>query len=385
MLRYIYDLFFFGLIFFVRLLYPFIIIRFGPLRSERIGHFSGNTEQYLCRRDVRLDNPSTLDIFYHTSPISNHQLKKMWDRTLHVNRFAKILDYYNKMIPGSEKHIIPWPASADRDPLGLLFKIPKHLYFTTDEEKFGTDFLKNIGLNSSDPFVCFSARDSAFLKDVFPERNWSYHEYRNSDIRNYIPSMEALVERNYFVFRMGAKVTQSIIVNNNRIIDYATNGLRTEFLDIYLSANCSFFVSSPSGLDNIPKIFRKPVLHVNYLPIENAHTWDPRDIFIPKKLWWTDKGRFMTYNEIFNFGVGRFLRTEYYKDYGLEIIENTPDEITSVVIEMTERLNGNWQATNEDDELQRKFWDIFPKSELHGKIRSRIGAEFLRYNRDLFI
>jgi len=30
---------------------PFVLVRFGILRSERIGHFVGDTEAYLCALD----------------------------------------------------------------------------------------------------------------------------------------------------------------------------------------------------------------------------------------------------------------------------------------------------------------------------------------------
>ena len=72
-----------------------------------------------------------------------------------------------------------------------------------------------------------------------------------------------------------------------------------------------------------------------------------------------------------------------YEEDGIELIENTPEEIESLAIEMDERLKGTWHTTYEDEELQKRFWDVFPKSELHGEIKSRIGSEFLRENRDM--
>jgi putative glycosyltransferase (TIGR04372 family) len=91
----------------------------------------------------------------------------------------------------------------------------------------------------------------------------------------------------------------------------------------------------------------------------------------------------MTFSEIFESGVGRFTRTEQYEEYGLKVVENTPDEIMDIAIEMDELLNGTCKATQEDEELQRRFWDIFPNSKLCGEIKTRIGAKFLRDNREL--
>jgi putative glycosyltransferase (TIGR04372 family) len=108
-----------------------------------------------------------------------------------------------------------------------------------------------------------------------------------------------------------------------------------------------------------------------------------KGLFIPKKMWLIRKHRFMTFSEIFESGVGRFTRSEQYEEYGLEVVENTPDEIMDIAIEMDELLNGTCKATQEDEELQRRFWDIFPNSKLCGEIKTRIGAKFLRDNREL--
>ena len=50
---------------------------------------------------------------------------------------------------------------------------------------------------------------------------------------------------------------------------------------------------------------------------------------------------------------------------------------------MDERLKGTWQTTEEDEELQQRFWSLFKPSELNQVFLSRIGAEFLRQNREL--
>ena len=63
---------------------------------------------------------------------------------------------------------------------------------------------------------------------------------------------------------------------------------------------------------------------------------------------------------------------------GISLIENTPEEILEVTIEMEERLKGTWVTTKEDEDLQRMFWSLYKTSELHGKIYSRIGAAFIR-------
>ena len=71
------------------------------------------------------------------------------------------------------------------------------------------------------------------------------------------------------------------------------------------------------------------------------------------------------------------------------MIDNTPEEITDVVMEMDARLNGTWKADKEEEDLQNKFWSLF-KHKLslyeHGFIKSptfRIGSDFLKKNQSL--
>ncbi|MDP1808718.1 MAG: TIGR04372 family glycosyltransferase, partial [Actinomycetota bacterium] len=203
-------------------------------------------------------------------------------------------------------------------------------------------------------------------------------------IENYIPAVAELTRRGCFAFRMGAVVNRPLEQTNPMIIDYAANGSRTDFLDIYLAAKCRFFIGDTAGIYAVPAIFRRPIAFANFIPLEHAHTWGQNDLFIPKLLWLRGESRFLTFKEIFDNGIGRFLEADQYERMGIDSIENTPEDIAALVVEVDERLRGTWKSTPEDEELQRRFWSLFNPSELHGeKMVSRIGADFLRTYRDL--
>jgi len=129
---------------------------------------------------------------------------------------------------------------------------------------------------------------------------------------------------------------------------------------------------------------------VNTLPLGYLATYMTQSLNITKRHCTASENRALTLNEIFNCGVGFCLYTRDYESKGVKLIENTPEEIRDVVIEMAERLNGAWQPNDDDDALQRRFWEIFhahvvdtPQGQpLHGQIRARFGAHFLRNNRD---
>ena len=100
--------------------------------------------------------------------------------------------------------------------------------------------------------------------------------------------------------------------------------------------------------------------------------------------------RELTLREIFTNGAGFYLRSSDYESKGIRHVENTAEEIRDIAVEMVQRLSGTWQPHEDDEALQRKFWEIFPTDAksadgkpLHGEIRSRFGAAFLRNNREL--
>jgi putative glycosyltransferase (TIGR04372 family) len=171
------------------------------------------------------------------------------------------------------------------------------------------------------------------------------------------------------------------------VIDYASNGMRSDFMDIYLGAKCTFCVSCGTGFDALPVIFRRPVAFVNHVPIGLLITFQKNTIAITKHHISTVNDRELTLKEIVTEGLGSCLKTTEYDSKDILLVENTSEEIRDLVIEMDERLNDLWKTNEEDELLQQKFWSKFLTDELdsrerrlHGVIKSRFGASFLRQN-----
>ena len=72
-----------------------------------------------------------------------------------------------------------------------------------------------------------------------------------------------------------------------------------------------------------------------------------------------------------------------YNEAGLEVIENSGDEILDLAVEMNARIDGTWLDTEEDNELQRRYLDFFPPNHPQYGFTARVGAHFLRQNREL--
>ena len=350
----------------VRLLDKFgILIRFGEFWSERIGHLAGNTEVYLCERDAG-KHPG-FHIWFHRHPISNRYLAKMLSRVMCIDRsgFSRIVVLLMQLWKGWERHVVA-PIQLDRDILNLFEKQPPHLQFTAAEERRGEAWLKSQGINGK--FVCFNVRDSAFFTNR-PEL--SFHDHRDSEIDTYLSAMVELANRGYWVLRMGAKVKKPLPLKHSMIRDYAYDGSRSEFMDIYLGAKCDFAVSTGSGWDAIPYIFRRPVCYVNFVPVEYLFTFT-KSVAIWKHHW--KDGKRMTLDEMWACGCGNFMQAVQFKEAGITLVDNTWEEIRDTVVEMV-------KPSTED---QAWFWDKFPRAftpynrqPIHGEIRMRIGSKFL--------
>jgi len=366
----------------VRLAAPVVLIRFGALIAERIGHFAANTERYLCMRDDGAYGKRVVDIFFCTTIVSNEQLKKMIGRVVCIFPFTRILDRVNRIIPGGKRHMVRLPL--DRDIIGDCVKDIPHLAFTKEEIERGEIALRAMGIPKDNSYMCLYMRDSSYLNAVLPGRNWNYHNYRDiKDVKSYLAAAEELTKRGYYVLRMGAIVKNPLDTLNPMVIDYATK-FQTDFLDIYLCATCRFFLGSEGGLTSVARIFQRPIAWANCAVIEHVPMVGKDEIIITKKFKYRNTGRLLTYNAIVKSGIGLYMSGDQYEQAGIDVVDNTAEEIAALAKEMDERLRLIWRSTKEDEELQERFWSIFRRSSgLRGVIRTRVCTEFLRQNREL--
>ena len=182
--------------------------------------------------------------------------------------------------------------------------------------------------------------------------------------------------------RIGAVVKEKIKSSNPNIIDYATSGQRTDFLDVYLGANCHFFLCSDSGIGIVPELLRRPVVYVNWIQLDVLSTWTLHALVIPKKFYLKKEDRYLTFREIIGSELGTAMHAEIYEEHGVELIENTPEEIMAVVWQMEKQLAGTWKTTQEDEALQQQFWSVYGNHHLKSP-NFRIGTMYLRKNRNL--
>ena len=112
--------------------------------------------------------------------------------------------------------------------------------------------------------------------------NIAHNKFRDFKIKNFKEAAEALANRGYYVFRMGAKVNEKLKSNNKKIIDYANSNLRSEFMDIFLGAKCNFCISTGHGFDMLPYVFNKPI-GIMSVPVGDLRSHSKRFLLLTKK------------------------------------------------------------------------------------------------------
>ena len=340
----------------------FIDVSIYCVSNDRFGHFVLDTElTRLTALERKFPGKWELNIYcsrYEKS--SNKFLIKIWKRELHY--ISGLLGSLISTLAQKSKKSNLCKAMHPFDIHLLLLKYPNTIRFSKNETSEGVSFLRNLGLGIEDPIVCLNVRDSAYLTNTEPiswskKRDWSYHDHRNSNIDTYVRAAETLANAGYAVFRMGAIVENRLKSNHPFIFDYATNGMRTDFLDIFLGSQCAFTVSTGSGWCSVSDLFRKPILFVNNLPIF-AETLALQHIVYPKILQDNLTKNDLGLDEIIERNVHGSLFSAEYAHAGVKIKDLSSEELVEAVSEMAARVEGTFVETTDQKQMQAKLNNI---------------------------
>ena len=374
---------------------PFVLIRVGFLHSDRIGHFAANHEIFLCEDEVRISKggKQSVDLYYMGRiPVCNEQLATMWKRKLRVwnSLLLRPISLIFRSTNLLASHVCGDMPSGDRDVNNILDRTTPHLEFTSAEEMKGLELLRQFGVPSGAEYVCFIVRDSGYLKTLYGDLG-DYHSFRNADINNFMLAAEELTKFGVYVFRMGSVVEKQFISDNPMIIDYASNELRSDFMDIFLGATCLFCLTTSTGFDAVPLAFRRPLAIVDYVPAGYLPTWGKQHVVLTKHHVSESTGNELTLSQILDSEVAHALSSNDFIQAGIRLVENSAIEVANVCIEMYQRLKGHWIDEDEDMARQRQFQEQFTNRracmthpvavvQMHGKIEATFSSEFLRRN-----
>lgn len=347
------------------------------LFTARIGHLAMNTELFLRRQSRGMVEGELFRITDHFSgeKVANEQLYKMIKRRAVVHEVT--LQEYQALV-----------AQGNKD-CGMLYSgsnefwefnnIEPQLSFTNEELAVGQQLLDEMGIHKN-PYVCIHDRSSDYLASKFPGNNFSYHNYRDCSIDNYLKAAEWLTTKGVYVVRMGEVISSPLTTENPMIIDYATKH-RTDFGDAFLPGTCDFFLGNTAGLFLVSTIMARPVAGANYVPFDVTPLLK-EDVFIFKNLSIPFNIMHEINLEMLENNMAQLIETLQKNNVSIE--ENTPEQILDLTIEMYQRLTNTFVTSFNSERLKNKirsYWK--PTARCHGYV-SNICSKFLDEKINLF-
>jgi putative glycosyltransferase (TIGR04372 family) len=245
-----------------------------------------------------------------------------------------------------------------------------------ERETFRKRVAQIYGLPEDAWFVLLHVREPGFHS--------TWHKYhagtRNADISTYDSVVDFVIGKGGWVVR-GGDPSMTPIPPREQVIDYATSPHRSPEIDIYLCAECAYFVGTNSGFSVIPPIFGKRCALTNWSPI-GIPNWYLDDIYIPKLIRKVSENRYLTYHEMYGSFAGWSQFARDFKNTDFVIEDNSAEDLR----EVTEELHGEVFAqspnpTPEDHERLRRFNEIAVSH--GGYVGSRMGYRFMKKYQDL--
>jgi putative glycosyltransferase (TIGR04372 family) len=192
--------------------------------------------------------------------------------------------------------------------------------------------IERMGIPRDAWFVCIHVRENGFRNDK------GRREYRNSDIKNYIPAIQEITSRGGWVVRMGDNTMTPLPVMEG-VFDYPFSNFKSDLMDLCLIKNCCFYIGCQSGTYDIAKMFNKPVLLLNMYNWTFGGPLHTEDRGIVKHVFSKNDNRYLSVKELFSGGWEIQDMNGYVDDY--VFFENTKEEILSAVIEYLSYLENN--------------------------------------------
>jgi putative glycosyltransferase (TIGR04372 family) len=224
--------------------------------------------------------------------------------------------------------------------------------------KKSEDILTRLNVDRYRKIVCIHVRDSAFHNDK------KRRTYRNSNIENYYGTINYLLDKGYYVFRLGliAEKKMQIFRKNFFDLPYLISSSEIEFFQFYLVEKCEFFIASESGPQYLPWFKFKPTLFTNVFKFFYMTSPNINCRYTFRKIFDKKNNKYLSLKKYLNFPYKYHDVNRYYDN--LSFIENTSKELLESVIEFEiNYLNDKWELTNSQIEfnnyLKNRLKDMY--------------------------
>jgi len=369
--------------------WPLRLLRIRFIRlaaADRIGHLCSEPDSFVKAGKLGRRPPMFPVLLSPPGASPNDHLLGYWRRYFPVVRHERLaallrpfLDF-PRVVFETHRYIVAINGTAEYVGIQREWE-PRAplLALAEDDRTWGEAHLREMGVPEGAWYVCFHSREGGYSPS-----DEHMHRFRNSEVESYREAVMAIRARGGWCVRMGDP-TMRPLPEMDGVVDYAHSLLRSDRMDVFLCASCRFFLGNTSGLFFVSCVFGVPAVVANSVPVSTVLPFGSGDIGIPKLVRRCADGRLLSFPEIFSREVANYRFAELYERDGLEVVDNTADEICAAAVEMLDRLEGKMTYTEDDEALQSAFKALMkPGHYTYGGL-SRVGRDFLRKHRDLLL
>ena len=352
----------------------------------RFGELAGKIDIYAKARILGMTPEVNAVFLAPPDTVVNPSLLEYWRRSVprHVTivsderEIREIETRYQEDVLYMDYYNVPDGRALDRILAYLIVQRrweeenrPPLLTLSPAHEERGRRNMRDLGIPGDAWFVSLHVRESGAHGETMP---WDHNALRNARIEDYFPAIEAITARGGWVVRIGDP-SMTPLPPMERVIDYVHTDVRSDWMDLFCCSQCRFLIGTCSGPDSVAFTFGVPVIGTNWFPMG---FWpnSTKDLFVHKLLRRRDDGRFLDIREAVEPPLAGMHWPKYYDDRGLEVLDNTPDDITGAVVEMLDRLDGTLEYSARDQALQEKYATMADFADV--PINARVPMDFLR-------
>jgi putative glycosyltransferase (TIGR04372 family) len=324
---------------------------------QRIGHMATGLGGIVRLKQLGLF-PDLNFILFPSQGLGNPAYLELWRRYFDIQPdVPSLIGRYGSTLCQMTTAWLPGPAGrwlqgGDAYQLAeITVKDRRPLLALSDaEQERGWKTLQQLGVPSSAWFVCLHARSPAYLA----HQDDAHNRHRNSDILSFEGAVRRIAERGGYVVRIGDANTVHL-PNWPNTIDLPHRMAWTEWMDVFLLGGCRFFLGDSSGPTMVVASFGRPAVCVN---VELGGTLTPTfATLLPKLFRERRTGRIIPLPEAARSRLLFCVNANVLDELGVDVVDNTPDEIEAATIEMMDMLDGK---IVEDADLQRRYKASFP-------------------------
>jgi putative glycosyltransferase (TIGR04372 family) len=318
-----------------------------------IGHM-GLIDIYIKGHILGCLGDDRLVLFGPQEAYSNKELTNYWSKYLDIVETSSNFDFPSALVEKTEERIglirtrtdelftlaefgakvqLEWEAKGFA---ALLSISQKHL-----EE--GRKALDELGMPKGAWFCGLHVREG-----VDKLRN-----ARNASIDSYYLAIDEVISRGGWVIRMGDRSMKKLPYKYG-LIDLPFTDYNLDWMNLFVWGEGRFLIGTGSGPVVLPLCFGKGAAIANWAPLASRQ-WGSKDILLPKHYYHVGENRYLSPEERMSERYGYIESINALKDMGVELHDNSPEEIRDLVIQMIDSLDDNVKINQHQTEIQNRF------------------------------